>query len=299
VNSNINNIGILIGYDDGNFASLMTYSTGDDSHPYSIVAEDLNNDKKLDLVVANYGTDNIGVFIGCGNSTFINQTTYSTFTSRPLHIAIGEFNNHNRLDIIVASRFSNNIGVLLSYGNGSFEDRKEYFSDLGLFPMSVAIGDFNKGNQSDIVVVNHSGNNIYVSLGQSNGSFSDPILCTSGNDLDPMSLTIGDFNNDNELDICVADSGGTIIIYHGNGDGTFGHKITYATGYDSAPNSVVTGYFNTDNQLDIVIANYDSNSIVIFFGDGHNPFPGQTTFPAGSDLHPIVLVAADLNNDNY
>ncbi|CAF5025798.1 unnamed protein product, partial [Rotaria sp. Silwood1] len=43
----------------------MTYST--DSSPWSIAVGDFNNDTILDIVVANLGSDNVGVFLGRGN----------------------------------------------------------------------------------------------------------------------------------------------------------------------------------------------------------------------------------------
>ena len=91
-------------YRNHSFSSQTTYTTtGLDSEPESIVIADFNNDSRLDIVVANYWTNNIGIFIGYGNGTFSTQTTYSTGSdSGPYSVAVGDFNNDRRLDIVVA-----------------------------------------------------------------------------------------------------------------------------------------------------------------------------------------------------
>jgi hypothetical protein len=53
------------------------------SHPHSITTVDLNNDDRLDLVVANSNTNNIGIFIGYGKDTFADQITYPTGIDSP------------------------------------------------------------------------------------------------------------------------------------------------------------------------------------------------------------------------
>ncbi len=50
----------------------MTFPTG--TFPWSVVANDFNNDNVLDLAVANNDNDSLSVLIGMGNGNFRNQT---------------------------------------------------------------------------------------------------------------------------------------------------------------------------------------------------------------------------------
>ena len=100
VNSKMNSISVIMGYGNGTFAEQMIYSTGTDSHPYAVTSDDLNNDNVLDLVIANEGTDSIGIFFGFNYASFQSQVTYSSNDSLdPSGIVVSDFNNDNYLDI--------------------------------------------------------------------------------------------------------------------------------------------------------------------------------------------------------
>ncbi|CAF4225425.1 unnamed protein product, partial [Adineta steineri] len=45
------------------FLTEITYSTGAGSDPYSVTAADVDGDRKIDIIVANKRTNNIGIFL--------------------------------------------------------------------------------------------------------------------------------------------------------------------------------------------------------------------------------------------
>ena len=59
---------------------MTTYSTGYFSFPSKLAVSDFNNDTHLDIAVANYGSDNIGIFLGYGNGIFANMDNVSYWT---------------------------------------------------------------------------------------------------------------------------------------------------------------------------------------------------------------------------
>ena len=87
-----------------------------------MAAADVNGDNRPDIIVTNSNSNNVGVLLNTGNSTFMNQTTYSTGTgSYPWSVTAADVNGDNKPDIIVANCGSNNVGVLLSLGEtGNF-----------------------------------------------------------------------------------------------------------------------------------------------------------------------------------
>ncbi|CAF5024859.1 unnamed protein product, partial [Rotaria socialis] len=93
---------IFLGNGDGTLRYYQTYSTGYDSYPVAMAVGDFNQDNSLDIAVANYGTDNVGIFIGIGDGTFTRQYTYSTsLNSNPSSIITGDLDNDNHLDLLV------------------------------------------------------------------------------------------------------------------------------------------------------------------------------------------------------
>ncbi|CAF0880690.1 unnamed protein product [Adineta steineri] len=117
-----NNIGIFFGYDYEYFGDMTTYSTGQNSNPHSIAIADFNQDKQLDIVVANYGTSNIEIFIRFNNGTFDSMITYSTeINSAAYCVAVAYLNNDSFIDIVVTNSKTNNIMIFFGLGDGNFK----------------------------------------------------------------------------------------------------------------------------------------------------------------------------------
>ncbi|CAF4040908.1 unnamed protein product, partial [Adineta steineri] len=94
VNFGTSCLGVLLQCINGTFFDPLTYSTGDNSQPYFLAVGDFNNDKRLDIIVANIGTNNIGMFFGYVNEGFLYAPAYLTGSSSQVtSIAVGDFNN--------------------------------------------------------------------------------------------------------------------------------------------------------------------------------------------------------------
>ena len=53
------------------FNNQTIYATG--TNPFSVTTADVNGDNKTDLIVANFGSSNVGVLLNTGNGTFRPQ----------------------------------------------------------------------------------------------------------------------------------------------------------------------------------------------------------------------------------
>ncbi|CAF5023391.1 unnamed protein product [Rotaria magnacalcarata] len=108
------NVGIFLGNGDGSFAYQVTYSTESGSSPYFVAVDDIDNDNVKDIIVANYGTSNIGVLLGRGDGTFEKSTPLGTkYGSHPFWIGIGDFNKDKKLDFAIANNGTTSIHILL------------------------------------------------------------------------------------------------------------------------------------------------------------------------------------------
>ncbi|CAF3798211.1 unnamed protein product, partial [Adineta steineri] len=298
-NGLLGSISIFYGNGDGTFSNLTNYTTGSNSQPAYMVVSDLNNDAILDIAVANFGTDNIGVFFGNMNHSFHDQITFSTgIGSAPNALVVEDFNNDNQLDIAFINFGTNSLGVLLECINGTFFDPLTYSTGDNSQPYFLAVGDFNNDKRLDIVVANSGTDNIGMFFGYVNDGFLYAPTYSTGLSSQVTSIAAGDFNNDTRLDVVITNNAtNNVKVIFGSGYGTFLYDITYSTGNSSQPCSVCVADLNNDNRLDFVVANAGINTISIFLSNGTGTFSNQITYSTGVRSQPNSVVILDFNND--
>jgi hypothetical protein len=281
------------------FHPIVSYDTGFNSKPASSVVGDFNGDGLLDLVVANYGTSNIGVLFGNTNGTFGAQTTYSTgYGSYPNSVAADDFNSDGLLDLAVAILGTGNVGVLLGKGNGTFEAQMTLSIESLSVPKSIVVDDFNSDGEQDLAVANELSCNVGVLLGNSDGTFGEETTFSPGTIGYPNTVVVGDFNKDGQPDLAVSNGlYDNVNILFNNGNGYFGESMTFTTGTFSDPSSVAVGDFNNDGRLDLAVVNSGQDNVGIMLGNDNVVLEAQMTFPTGVYSRPNSIVVGDFNND--
>jgi hypothetical protein len=310
VDSNLNTVSIFLGKGDGTFkpvncsSSSAACPTG--ISPMGVAAADFNHDGNMDLAVVNNGSNTITILFGNGNGSFAAQPSLAT-GGNPRSIVAANFNGDSNYDIVVANsaQTSHNIGLFLNNGNGGFGAQTTY--DTGLNPWAIGVGDFNNDGILDVVVANNNNQNfISVFLGQTgtNGAFdgfgTQSAYFLQGEGL-PVSVAVGDFNGDGNLDVAVADQSvqgaGTgsdnVSIMEGSGTGVFTWTSSYNTGLQ--PVSVIAANLNGDGNLDLAVVAQDANIVTVFWGNGNGTFGGQVN--CGTGDFPSAVIAADLTNN--
>ncbi|CAF4648201.1 unnamed protein product, partial [Rotaria magnacalcarata] len=146
--------------------------------------------------------------------------------------------------------------------------------DYNYGPRSVAVGDFNNDTCLDMTVANHIVNIIAIYLGHMDmdATFSNEKEYTTGTGSTQYMVAIGDFNNDDLLNIAVANSGtNNVGIFLGFGNGSFKTQIELSTG-SARSIAISLADFNKDTSLDIATVDYGTHSISIFYGYGTDYF---------------------------
>ena len=62
-NYDSNTVGVLRGHGNGTFASMVLFPLAFGSKPFSVVLGDFNQDSKLDLAIANNGSDSLSILL--------------------------------------------------------------------------------------------------------------------------------------------------------------------------------------------------------------------------------------------
>ena len=176
-NAGSSTLGVLLGYGNGIFAPVMTFSTGNNSSPYGAAPGDFNNDTYMDIVVANYHSNSIGVLLGYGNGTFATVVIYSMEDdSRPQSVAVSDFNQDGIADIVVANYRRDNVGLFLGNGDGTFQNQTKFSTGYLSMPTFIIANDFNNDSKMDVAVSNKNNDNVGILYGYGNGTFASVVI---------------------------------------------------------------------------------------------------------------------------
>ncbi len=265
------------------------------SNPRGIVSADFNGDGKIDYAVGTATSNQVYIYLGQGNGTFVNAPgSPMTVGNGPIHISVADLNGDSKPDLIIPFYSDGTVGVYLGTGNGSFTMSGTALP-AGNNPYFSAIADFNNDGKLDFAEVNQGTADVYVYLGNGSGSFtvtpSSPITVGSS----PYCVVSTDFNGDGKADLAVVDAGTNAVeILLGNGNGTF----TAATGspihVGPTPRLACISDFNGDGKKDLAVTNFGSSNLTILLGNGNGTFNSSST-PTGNA--PYEVVPADINFD--
>ena len=266
------------------FQPAVTYPAG--TFPEAVAVGDFNGDNKPDMVVANFTTSDVSVFLGNGDGTFGAAVSYAV-GSNPFGVTIGDFNGDGKADLVVGNGNSNNLSVLLGNGDGTFQAAVNY---SGAYDW-VVTGDFNGDGITDLASLGAGGAS--VMLGKGDGTFFPQAIYPTGSG--SFGISAGDFNGDGRVDLAVSNNGDNdVTILLGNGDGTFRTAGRFATG--GRPRDVTVGDFNGDGKADLGIANNLDNTVSVLTGNGDGTFQTAANYPLATAFGWHV-VAGDVNSD--
>jgi hypothetical protein len=265
VNTGVNELGdvtILLGKGNGHFRLVAGY--GLNEVPEFVRAGDFNNDGKMDMAVTT-NSNHVAVLLGNGDGAFQNSVIYDV-EQGPQDLAVADVNGDGKPDLLVVNECGHTNGcregtvsVLVGNGDGTFQAQQSYF--VGIFPLEVAVADFNGDGKSDLVLDLPCGTDssctsnggIGVLLGNGDGTFQS-VVNYAATGSDTARVGTGFFSNRNTPDIVALNyQTFNITVFKGKGDGTFAAGKTFMVGAN--PVSVGTGDLNGDSEDDIAVLN--------------------------------------------
>ena len=263
-------LALLAGNGDGTFgAPVMFDNTAAHDDSPAIVATDLDNDGRLDVVIAHMiscfvtpcvAARNLTVMLGFGDGTF--QTPFEIDVGTGMsRIAVGDFNSDGIKDLGIAGDQAQ-VYVLLGIGNGSFLKQPTInlltAGTIGVDGTDIDVADLNGDTIQDLVVaIGLNGSRTAILLGNNDGTFQPARIITEPRLRVPQYQVIADFNRDGFPDLALSLANGTEGLFEillGNGDGTFRAPVLYAAPPPLSSvggGTIVTGDFNRDGRPDI------------------------------------------------
>jgi hypothetical protein len=288
---------------------------------------DYDNDEDYDLFVT---TKNMPekLYNNDGNFNFTDVTLLSGLYGLPAAtwgVSFGDANKDGYLDFYLCRYVeigdTNDISqinlIFLNNGDGTFTDKTEA-TEIGnaIAPSFQGVWlDYNKDGWQDIYVINdkpYDANYLYKNNGD--GTFTDMADSANAGIMvnDPMSNTVGDFDNDADLDIYMSNTGnvgseGRLLV--NNNDGTFNEMgVQYGVGVTEwSWGSTWIDYDNDSYQDLYVTTGILGNSIfpevssVFYKSNNALNFSDYTSLSfIGNHIAASYAVAkGDINNDGY
>ena len=155
----LKNISIL---DTIKFASPLDFETG--YKPWGMAIGDLDGDEKLDIVISNFESNTVSLYI---NTSSINQISFNSkldlrVGNEPRCVALGDLNGDGKPDIVTVNAISNSISVLENKcANGMLSfGRIDY--PTGSFPQYVSINDYDGDGKPDLAIANYSSKSVSI-----------------------------------------------------------------------------------------------------------------------------------------
>jgi len=240
---------------DGTFTDVTeTAGVGDTGYGVGVCAGDYDNDEYLDLYVTNFGRNVLYRNNGDGTFTDVAQIAGVDDPRWSTGCSFADFDNDGDLDLYVSN-----------YIDYSFETERVCF---------------HRGIRAYCDPGSYTGiaNVLYRNNGD--GTFTDVTKDAGVANPSGMGLGVvcGDYDNDGDLDIYIANDTTENKLYENNGDGTFTDATMIAgVGYSEdgrAESSMGAdfGDYDNDGKLDIVVTNFQGEVYTLYHNDGDGFF---------------------------
>ncbi len=149
--------------------------------PVRTVSGDFNGDGKQDLAVLDAATGTVNIYLNPGSGKYLQAPTYVyqavSGADNPQYLTLADVNGDSATDIIVTDTNANTLVLLLNRNDktGQFLPPQTLnlpaTGNAALFPVWIAVGDFNDDGKVDLVTANFNNGTVSTLSNQSTPYF--------------------------------------------------------------------------------------------------------------------------------
>lgn len=282
--------------------------------PAALAFGDVDEDGKLDLVVANYFSSSIAVYRQVGSGGLVSTSSFAPRVSfptgySPVQIRLADMDGDGRADIVVANQ-NYSISVLRNTSTPGVINSNSFAPTMTMSTpgevSGVAVMDLNGDGKRDLAVSCHNPGVFCLYENNSNPGGLAFGACVNMNvGYHTADVEAGDLDGDGEADLVLSlESPGAVYVYRNlPGQGVL-TKSSFAllVWYPAGRNATVTlPDLDGDGRLDLVVANPSENTLSLRRNTStvgtidESSFAPPMIVPTAS--HPFRPGAIDLNRD--
>lgn len=190
---------VAIGLGDGTFTPAPPVPTG--TAPLGIAAADLDGLAGDDLVIANFGSGNVGVYLSTRDG-FGPGISYAA-QAGPRDVVLADFDDDGALDLAAIHQDAGTAGYWPGAGDGTLGER--ILTVIGANPRDAMATDVDADGVPDMIVALQAGNAVGVLRGaQGRGLASPEVFATMSA---PTAVAAADLDADGAVDLLTASAG--------------------------------------------------------------------------------------------
>lgn len=251
---------LLLGSGDGDFepARWSPLRINVSPHPHAVLARDVNEDGRIDLVVDHRRGEGLLVLEGQGDGRFNSSGVIAVGGDPYRGMWLDDVNADEHVDVIAP--IESEIAVRLGNGRGAFDEVRNVSLD-GLRPFTVRTLDWNRDGHVDIAAGSGEGQTgLAVLLGDGSGRFRNAPGSPYEAGRGPKELAVADLDGDGWQDLLVTawDAPVVTVLFANEGRPTIQHMDV-----GTNPFGVATGDLNGDGVLDIVTVNQGNSTLTL------------------------------------
>lgn len=269
------------------------FSFGSEKHrSASLSLGDVNNDGKIDAVVANgrHWTETNYIFYNTGKG-FNIMKPLDTCSATSYVTQLVDLDNDGDLDIVEVNDNSPH-RIYTNDGLGNFK----FHSDVAMVSSgrNIALGDFDGNGFIDFIITNRGEQNIIC---YNNGKLNFDCVKLQTKQNATIDIAVHDLNADNLPDLVLANRDNIANeIYVNKGNRQFQKLLDFGTGTFET-RSVEIADMNNDGNLDIVTGNINGANF-IYLGSKNLIFNDTIIF-GSKDVDTYSIALADFNKDGF